>query len=168
MVEHILKGFDKLLMEPTIEFDFAAPGALFVAKDLGQKLIETMLAAPGIGLAANQIGIPLRVFSFMDNDMPRVVFNPVLLGVSSEEIFLEEGCLSFLGLFADISRPKTVKYAWQDIYGNKHESVLSNIVSRIWQHEMDHLNGILFFNRVERITRDKILKEWRKENGLVF
>lgn len=167
MVEKITTGFNKILMEPTLNFPFEEGHE---AKFLAETLIETMMDAPGIGLAANQIGIPLRVFAFVDLNIekpqsPKVIFNPEYLGFSGNQVNLEEGCLSFPGLIASISRPESIKVKYQDVNGEEHISILGGMNSRIWQHEIDHLDGILYFNRVPRIQRDRALKQWRKQNG---
>jgi len=170
VVRKIVTGITPIMVDPTKPFDFTEEGSKDKAIALAKDLVETMLHAPGIGLAANQIGEPYRVFAFCDLNNeepqpPKVIFNPVYEGFSQNIVMLEEGCLSFPGLIANIGRPDTIKVKYQDVYGEEYISVVSGMNSRIWQHEIDHLDGILYFNRVPRISRDRALKAWRKQNG---
>ena len=166
MVEKIVTGFNPGLMNETGFWDFEDAEA---TQSLAVKLVETMTKAPGIGLAANQIGINKRVFAFLDLESPKpspyVVFNPIILGRSAEIIELEEGCLSFLDMIIKIKRPAQIKVEYQNMDGSLNTAMLGGLTSRIWQHEIDHLDGVLFFNRASRWEREKAVKEWRKKYG---
>lgn len=168
MVKEILKGYNLSLMTPTELFDFEKenPNELF------EILKETLIKNDGIGLAANQIGINKRVFVYrhfvVKDDFTtvaediRCVFNPVIVGASDTMINLEEGCLSFPGLIIDIPRHDTIWCEYYDVSGQFHSDTLWGMNSRIWQHEIDHLDGDLFFNRIPRVKRDLIMNKWRK------
>lgn len=165
MVVDIVKDVNSLT-KPCLPFIFGEHDP----RQLAENLIDTMLHAPGIGLAANQIGVPVRVFAFMElNDngvmseaKPRVVFNPEITAWGGETIELEEGCLSFPGLIADIKRPKIIQVKYQDIRGDFHEATLDGLISRIWQHEIEHLDGKLFYNNLAPVKRWFTMKKWKK------
>lgn len=165
MVIDIVKDVNSLT-KPCLPFLFGEHNS----RELAENLIDTMVHAPGIGLAANQIGIPVRVFAFMEfNDngvmseaKPRVIFNPKIANASTETIELEEGCLSFPGLIVDIKRPKIIRVEYQDIRGDFHEATLDGLLSRIWQHEIEHLDGKLFYNNLPPVKRWYTMKKWKK------
>lgn len=165
MVIDIVKDVNKLT-KPCPPFIFGENDP----RQAAENLIDTMLRAPGIGLAANQIGMPFRVFAFMElNDngvmseaKPRVVFNPEIIAWGGETIELEEGCLSFPGLIVNVRRPKMIQVKYQDIRGDFHEATLGGLLSRIWQHEIEHLDGKLFYNNLSPVKRWFVMNKWRK------
>jgi peptide deformylase len=118
---------------------------------LAETMIETMYEAPGVGLAANQIGVQKRVFVYDKGDGPIVVINPEIVE-SDGEYEYEEGCLSVPGLSWLITRPDHVHLVGYDLSGNEISIDASEFEGRIFQHEMDHLNGILL---VERLDEDQ-------------
>lgn len=122
-----------------------------------------MIEHGGIGFAANQMGFNYRVFAMNTNDTTRCYYNPEIL-VSSEEaqILFEEGCLSFPGLRLGIKRPKNIFVRYQDSQGIFHEEELTGIASRCYQHELDHLNGVCFVDRVSRMKLDMAKKKREK------
>ena len=115
----------------------------------------------GLGLAAPQIGIPYRVFAFT-GDPVNVCFNPKIVDKSKEEIYLDEGCLTFPGLIIKIKRSSLIKVRFTMANGETITKKLSGMTARCFQHELDHLNGILFLNRANLYHREKALKSWRK------
>ena len=141
-----------------------------VVEEIGQlipKMWETMENADGVGLAAPQVGISVRILivdgSLLEEDLPelkdfkRVMINPVVLNESEETIEYNEGCLSIPDVNASIERPKTIKISYFDQDFNKKEELLDNFACRMVQHELDHLDGILFTDRAAPI-RKKILQ----------
>jgi peptide deformylase len=132
-------------------------------------MFETMYDAPGIGLAAIQIGVPERilVIDLQDKDEetgdtirePRVFINPEILSHSEETGFYNEGCLSVPEQYADVERPLRVKARWLDEHGAAHERELDGLLSTCLQHEMDHLEGILFVDHLSKLKRDMLLKK---------
>ena len=142
-------------------------------------MFETMYAAPGIGLAAIQVGVPKRVL-VMDLQEPeeeggepirdpRVFINPEILQRSDEEVPYLEGCLSVPDQYADVERPDHIRARWLDEKGNPHEENLDGLLAVCLQHEMDHLEGILFIDHLSRLKREMVLKKlakMRKERGL--
>jgi peptide deformylase len=151
-------------------------------KTLVADLFETMYVAPGIGLAAVQVGVPIRLLVIdlqepedpEDPDSkvvrdPRVFINPELLWHSETEVPYTEGCLSVPEQYAEVLRPDKIRARWQDEKGKTYEEEIEGLLAVCLQHEMDHLNGVLFIDHLSRLKRDMVLKKlakWRKENGL--
>ena len=131
-------------------------------------MLATMYDAPGVGLAAPQIGISRRLI-VMDaarddepND-PLVMVNPEILDRSEELRVHEEGCLSIPEVTAEVERPAVTRVAYIDREGQRQERVLEGILSTIVQHEVDHLNGVLFIDYLSRLKRDMIVKKFTKQ-----
>jgi len=145
-------------------------------------MFETMYAAPGIGLAAIQVGVPQRILVIdlqepEDPDDPksppvrdpRVFINPEILQASDQEVPYTEGCLSVPDQYAEVDRPDRIRARWLDEHGVQHEEEIVGLLATCLQHEMDHLNGILFIDHLSRLKREMILKKLakqRKEQGL--
>ena len=150
-------------------------------------MFETMYDAPGIGLAAIQIGVPLRVLTIDlqpdDPDAepevctahgdhehthqptkrdPQVFINPVILDPSEEHSVYNEGCLSVPDIYADVERPASIRARWQDLDGNIHEEDIDGLLATCLQHEMDHLEGILFIDHLSRLKRGIALRKLEK------
>lgn len=128
---------------------------------LAADMIETMEAANGVGLAGNQVGVPLRIFvadtsSFEIAGKKFAVVNPEIVFRSEEEAVFEEGCLSLPGLYADVKRPKTVKLVAQNLKGEKMELDGLDMVARVFCHETDHLNGVLFIDHLTAVEREML------------
>ncbi len=142
-------------------------------------MFETMYAAPGIGLAAIQVGVPRRVL-VMDIQEPeeeggepvrdpRVFINPEIVTASDQEVPYLEGCLSVPDQYADVERPDRIRARWLDEQGRPHEAELDGLIAVCLQHEMDHLEGILFIDHLSRLKREMVLKKlakMRKERAL--
>ena len=141
-------------------------------------MFETMYAAPGIGLAAIQVGVPKRilVIDLQEPEQedgppvkdPRVFINPEILKHSDEEVFYLEGCLSVPDQYAEVERPDHIRARWLDENGKPHEEQLDGLIAVCLQHEMDHLEGILFIDHLSRLKREMVLKKlakMRKEQG---
>jgi peptide deformylase len=142
-------------------------------------MFETMYAAPGIGLAAVQVGVPIRLLVIdlqepQDPDDPespnvkdpRVFINPEILWHSDDEVPYTEGCLSVPEQYAEVMRPDRIRAKWQDEKGKSYEEDIDGLLAVCLQHEMDHLEGVLFIDHLSRLKRDMVLKKlakWRKE-----
>jgi peptide deformylase len=139
-------------------------------------MFETMYAAPGIGLAAVQVGVPIRllVIDLQEPEEeggepvrdPRVFINPEILWHSDHEVPYTEGCLSVPEQYAEVMRPERIRARWQDAEGKTYEEEIDGLLATCLQHEMDHLNGVLFIDHLSRLKRDMVLKKlakWRKE-----
>ncbi|WP_296681158.1 peptide deformylase [Novosphingobium sp.] len=155
-------------------------------KTLVADMFETMYDAPGIGLAAIQVGVPLRVLVIdlqpddegaepvaCDHDghhhhhqptkrEPRVFINPELIDPSEEHAVYNEGCLSVPEIYAEVERPARIRARWQDIEGKQHEETIDGLLATCLQHEMDHLEGVLFIDHLSRLKRQMALKKLQK------
>lgn len=125
-----------------------------IARTLAVSLIETMKEKYGVGLAANQVGIPLRVFVAGSEGVGFAFFNPEIISTTGETTF-EEGCLSFPGLFLPIKRPETVKIKYQDMNGVWQEKEFSGLTARIVLHEYDHMEGIVYTSKLSPILLNR-------------
>jgi len=132
-------------------------------------MFATMYAAPGIGLAAIQVGVPKRllVIDLQEPEEeggeavkdPRVFINPEILESSDITVPYSEGCLSVPDHYADVLRPDRVRARWLDRDGTAHEEWIDGLLAVCLQHEIDHLNGILFIDHLSRLKRDMIMKK---------
>ncbi|MEP3050558.1 MAG: peptide deformylase [Erythrobacter sp.] len=152
-------------------------------KQLVDDMFETMYDAPGIGLAAIQVGVPKRLLVIdlqePDEDAepekgedgverqpakndPRVFVNPEILDPADDLATYQEGCLSVPEIFADVDRPSTCRVRYQDVDGKTHEESMDGLMATCLQHEMDHLEGILFIDHLSRLKRQMALKKLKK------
>ena len=129
---------------------------------LADDMIETMYDAPGVGLAAPQIGIAKRIVVFDAGEGPKVLINPELVETSGAWVF-EEGCLSVPGRFWEIKRPSFAHARGLDEHGREVEYAGEELLGRVLQHELDHLDGTLLIERLDRRTRKQVLRELREE-----
>ena len=138
---------------------------------LADDMFETMYAAPGIGLAAIQVAQPLRLIT-MDlakkneegevDPQPRVFINPEILSKSEETSIYEEGCLSIPEYYEEIERPARVRVRFTDLDGKVHEEDAEGLYATCIQHEIDHLNGVLFIDYLSKLKRDRVQKKFSK------
>jgi peptide deformylase len=148
-------------------------------KKLVADMFETMYVAPGIGLAAVQVGVPIRllVIDLQEAEEeggepvrdPRVFINPEILWHSDSEVPYTEGCLSVPEQYAEVMRPDRIRATWRDANGETYEEEIDGLLAVCLQHEMDHLNGVLFIDHLSKLKRDMVLKKlakWRKEQAL--
>jgi len=135
-------------------------------KKLSQDMIETMYDANGIGLAANQVGILQRIFVVDTNDPkspdPKVYLNPEIQESSVEDESYNEGCLSIPDLEGDVYRPLKIKARWMGLDGKTYEQTLDDMNARVFQHELDHLDGVLFIDHMTDSNRQKLLGKLNK------
>lgn len=117
---------------------------------VAQEMYKTMVDANGIGLAATQVGLDIRLLVLDDAGTPIIMFNPHLMKKSTEIQYETEGCLSFPGDWKKIKRAKEVNVKYRDLNGKMTYKVLSGIMSIAFQHELDHLNGVLFIDYEEK------------------
>ncbi len=129
-------------------------------------MYETMYDAPGVGLAAPQVGVQKRFFVYDvgDETGPHVVFNPRVVDATGEWLF-EEGCLSLPGLAFEIARPKLVTVQALDRDGNEVTIEGDELLGRVFLHEIDHLDGVLMIDRLDRADRKRALKELREQGA---
>jgi peptide deformylase len=177
MIRPIVRYDDPVLRKPGAT---VAPGDP-AARALAQDLVETLAATDtGIGLAAQQVGVAVRLcvldlrgvergFTYtldgrvppLDLCMPLVMANPAVRALDSVRSVAEEGCLSFPGLRGDVERPERIEVRFQDLEGGDHVLVCDGLLGRCVQHENDHLDGVLFIDRMERADRKRLDPELR-------
>ena len=155
-------------------------------KTLVADMFETMYDAPGIGLAAIQVGVAQRIVvidlqepdetaepeSCEDDECghkhrpvkrcPRVFINPEISDPTEEHTVYQEGCLSVPDIYADVERPSGVRLRWQDLDGTAHEEVMEGLMATCIQHELDHLEGVLFIDHLSKLKRNMVLKKLEK------
>ena len=143
----------------------AIDGAL---KRLADDMLETMYDAPGIGLAAIQIGEPVRLITIdlskktEEATDPQVFINPEIVWSSPEDNLYEEGCLSIPDYYADVKRPARVKVRYRDLAGTEKEVLAEGLLATCLQHEIDHLNGVLFIDHISRLKKTMVMKKFTK------
>jgi peptide deformylase len=132
-------------------------------KKIAEDMISAMHGGKGVGLAGPQIGLMKRIFvTHVEGDVPRVFINPAIIETSQDMVKLEEGCLSIPGLYTDVVRSSTVRVqAWNE-KGRPFTLDADGILARVILHEYDHLEGILFIDRVSEAKRNKILAKFEK------
>jgi peptide deformylase len=136
-------------------------------RTLVDDMFESMYDAPGIGLAAIQVGAPKRVVTMdiakkEEPKAPQVFINPEILWASEEKATYEEGCLSIPEYYGDVERPAKVKVKYLDLQGEPHEVEAEGLLATCLQHEIDHLNGVLFIDHLSKLKRDRVLKKFTK------
>ena len=162
-VREIVKLPDKrlrLVSEPVKRIDAEI-------RKLVDDLFETMYKAPGIGLAAIQIGVPKRVIAMdlskkEDNHEPQVFINPEIVWTSDATAKYEEGCLSIPDYYEEVERPAEVKVKYLDRDGKSREIDAKGLMATCLQHEIDHTNGVLFIDHLSKLKRDRVIKKFAK------
>ena len=134
---------------------------------LADDMLETMYDAPGVGLAAIQIGMPLRMVTMdvsksEDEHQPLVLINPEIVWASEEKRVYEEGCLSIPEYYEEVERPAKVRVRFTDLDGKVHEEDAEGLYATCIQHEIDHLNGVLFVDYLSKLKRDRVIKKFEK------
>ena len=140
---------------PVIDFDKEL-------RQLVEDLTQTMQAAPGAGLAAPQIGVQKQIFVYDVDDDPQIILNPTIVESSGEWVY-DEGCLSIPGLYVEMLRPKQVLVRGLSIDGEEIHIEADELLARLFQHEIDHLNGVLMFDRMTPDQRKLALAEYRRQ-----
>jgi peptide deformylase len=147
-----------------------AEGDADKVRELAPRMLATMYKAPGIGLAAPQVGEGLRLVVIdIQKDgapAPMVLVNPEIVAASEERAVREEGCLSIPGQYADVERPARVKVRWRELDGTRREMEADDLLATCLQHEIDHLDGIMFTDRLSPLKRNMLLKKFLKEQKL--
>ena len=140
-------------------------------RQLVEDMFATMYAAPGIGLAAIQVGVPKRVVTLDlgkkdEPPQPQVFINPEITWRSEEKGIYEEGCLSIPEYYEEVERPARVKVKFTDLEGKPHEIDADGLLATCLQHEIDHLNGVLFIDHISKLKRDRVTKKFIKQAKL--
>ena len=161
---NVIKFPNDVLRTKIADFDFSNPTTDPI--QLEKDMLATMFALDGIGLAANQVGVEARMFVMGHKDNPdtaQAFFNPVVVANTDAVEDLEEGCLSFPGIFVNIKRPKAIKARWQNSKGEWQESEFDGYNCKCFLHELDHLEGIVFQDRVSTIKWALAVKKNQKK-----
>jgi peptide deformylase len=150
----------RLLSKPVAKIDAAT-------KQLVEDMFDTMYDAPGIGLAAIQIGEPRRIVTMDlakkdEPKEPQVFINPELISHSDDKNIHEEGCLSIPEYYEEVERPASVQVRYLDLDGKQHEIEAEGLLATCIQHEIDHLNGVLFIDHISKLKRDRVIKKFTK------
>ena len=130
-------------------------------------MLDTMYDAPGIGLAAIQVGEPLRMLVIDlakegEDPAPHVFINPEVIESSDDRSVYEEGCLSIPDYYAEVERPAAVRVKYLDREGKAQEIAADGLMATCLQHEIDHLNGVLFIDHISKLKRDMVVKKFKK------
>lgn len=143
------------------------PGDLDTVRELAPRMLATMYKAPGIGLAAPQVGVMLRMavvdIQKDDKQDPMVLINPEIIAQSTELSTREEGCLSLPNQYADVTRPARIKLRWTALDGSRKELEADDLLATCIQHELDHLDGVLFVDHISALKRNMLLRKLAKD-----
>jgi peptide deformylase len=136
-------------------------------RKLVEDMFETMYEAPGVGLAAIQVGVPRRIVTADtakkdEEKQPQVFINPEIVWSSEAKSTYEEGCLSIPEYYEEVERPAQVKVRFTDLDGKAHEIEANGLLATVLQHEIDHLNGVLFIDHISKLKRDRVIKKFTK------
>ena len=157
LICELVKEDDPFLRETPEVFNFENPQV--DPEKLEKQLIDNMIHHRGIGLSANQIGIPVKVFAMvMDNNII-VVFNPEILEWSDETTYIREGCLSFPGLYVAIERAHSIAAKFQLLDGEEQGASFSDLSARIFQHESEHMDGDIYIDNVSKFRLKAAMKK---------
>ena len=137
-------------------------------KELSEAMFDTMKKYGGIGLSANQVGLPFNMFVLGDHpevekNLKMTCFNPIIISSSVEEEVMKEGCLTFPFVFLNITRPRKVVVKYEDENGDLKEGSLDGMISRVFQHEHDHMLGKTFVDGVSKMKLDMAYKKAQKQ-----
>lgn len=157
MVEYeilsLVDFYDPILRQPTQELNFENPQVDIAY--LAMSMMESLSTMNGLGLSANQVGKPYRIMAVNMGDKIWCLINPIVLSKSSTNSKFKEGCLSYPGLYLDIGRPDAVTVEFQAVGGEKLVQEFNGLTATVIQHELDHLDGIMFTEIVSPIKLDK-------------
>jgi peptide deformylase len=155
---NLIKETDPILTQTATTWDWEVDGH---AAELGQDMLKTMFKNNGIGLAAPQIGINKRILVMGNPQLSFICINPEIISQQGQAKDME-GCLSFPGLWLHVTRSETIKVKYQDIIGREHEKEFTGLQARVFQHELDHLNGQCFVSKVGKLSLDLATRRRKK------
>ena len=153
----LIKAPNEFLEKQVKPFDFENMDAEKISKDM----VDTMLKYKGIGLASNQVGLDAQIF-VMGEENPITVINPIITEVGPERVEMEEGCLSFPGLYFKVKRPAVVSVQYLDTKQKECIIKLEGLHARVFLHEYDHLQGITFDQRISKLRLEMAKKKQEK------
>ena len=147
----------EILLTECQEFDFTNPP--YNPKELAQSLHDKMVKSDGLGLSANQVGIPYKVFVMRTGDEPFAMFNPRIVDISEKEISMKEGCLSFPLLYLSVKRPDAVRIRFQNERGETNTERFIGMTARIVLHEFDHMLGKVYTQKASTFETQRALRK---------
>lgn len=150
---------NKHLLEECKPFDFSNPP--FDAIEFAKELVKFMHERNALGVAANQVGVPYRIFAMRGMPENFVCFNPKIVQFSEKTVVLEEGCLSYPGLLVKIKRPEFVRVRFNTPNGDAMTKQFIGMTARVYQHEYEHLEGHRFYDKSNKFHRDQAMRKWR-------
>jgi peptide deformylase len=152
---------DPILTETCKKVDFTDPP--FDLIEFSQELVKFMYENNGIGIAANQVGVPYRIFAMRGSPQNFVCINPRIVQPSEQLVTLEESCLTFKGLYVKIKRSQHVRVRFATPNGDMRTETFTGMTARIFQQQLDYLDGILYHTRANRYHREQAFKKWKKQ-----
>jgi peptide deformylase len=156
----LVKSNDPILTTPCQQFSFQNPPIDPI--ELSQNLVKFIYDNNGLGLACNQVGLPYRMFVMRGYPDNFACFNPKVVYEDNEMVSMDESCLSFPGLVVKIKRPKNIRVRFQTPNSDIRSETFSGMAARVFLHELDHLDGVLYFNRANKYHKEVALKKWKK------
>ncbi len=163
LARELVSSKDPILRNVMPRFDFSNPP--MNPLEICYILCDTLIEKGGVGLAANQIGLPYRVFAIKANPM-LVCFNPIIVDKSSAHTLLDEGCLTYPGLFVKVKRADIIKVRYAEPNGQVKTTKFVGMTARIFQHELDHLDGKLFTDSVSSVALEMAIKKAKKRGHI--
>jgi len=157
----LVKQDNPILTKVCEDFDFKNPP--FDPIEFAKDMMAFMYENNGLGLAANQVGVPYRIFAMRGAPENFVCFNPKTVTVSNDKVVLEEGCLSYPGLLVKVKRPSMVRVRFTTPNGDTITRQFIGMSARVFQHEMDHLDGIKFFDKANKFHKDQAFRKWKRK-----
>lgn len=169
----MIKKSELKLVHPDHELLRSCPETFLFNKNVDAEMLanimhDLMKEYKGIGLSANQVGLNIKMFVMGAGDVSYAIFNPEIISLSKEEISMDEGCLSYPGIYMKVSRPATVKARYQNIKGEFVEEEFTGLTARIFLHEFDHMEGKTFKDRVSKIKWDLAFNRMVKRNKKII
>lgn len=155
-----MKLDDRYLLEKCEDFDFSDPP--FDPVEFAQTMVKFLHEHNALGLAANQVGVPYRIFAMRGHPENFVCYNPKIVQESQQTVTLEEGCLSYPDLIVKIKRPEFVRVRFTAPNGDTMTKQFIGMSARVFQHEYDHLEGIRFYDRANKFHRDQAMRKWKQ------
>ena len=142
------------------DFDFENPP--FDPIEFAQEMIKFVYEHNALGLAANQVGVPFRIFAMRGSPENFVCYNPKIVGYSHDKVVLEEGCLSYPNLIVKVKRPSSIRVRFSTPAGDVMTQQFIGMSARVFQHEYDHLDGIKYYDRANKFHKDQAFRKWKR------
>jgi peptide deformylase len=156
----LVKSNDPILITQCQPFNFQNPQT--DPFELAKDMVQFMYDNNGLGLACNQIGLPYSMFVMRGHPENFACFNPRIVSESAEVELMEESCLSFPGLVVKVKRPKSIRARFMMANGETKTEPFVGMSARVFQHEMDHLSGQLFYNKANKFHKEAAMKKWKR------